>query len=108
MNTTRMLNTALRQIKRWGGSGFLVRDGVKRACWVCVIDYKPRDQDLRAIGAKQMLIAAKGLAVEPDRELDVVEFKGKTWRIVAPIKGPRPAGVPIFFDCEVVYDSSTT
>jgi hypothetical protein len=108
MNVARLQNTALRQIKRWGGQGFLVRDGAKRACWVCIIDYKPRDADLRMVGAKRALIAAKGLAVGPDRELDQVEFKGQRWRIVNPITGPRPNGTPIFYDCEVVYESAAT
>ena len=108
MNIARLQNTALRQIKRWGGSGFLVRDGVKRPCQVCIIDYKPRDADLRMVGAKRALIAAKGLGTEPDREQDMIEFKGERWRIAAPVTGPRPNGTAVFYDCEVVYDSAAT
>lgn len=106
IHATRQLNTALRQIKRWGGAGKLNRDGVRRDCWLVILDYKPRDENLRMIGAKRCLIAAKGLAVAPDRELDLIEFKGQVWRIVAPIGGPRPNGVAVFYECEVAYDSS--
>lgn len=107
-HAARQQSTALRQIKRWGGAGSLVRESVKRACWLCIIDYKPRDENLRTLGAKRALIAAKGLAVGPDRELDMIEFKGQRWRIINPPTGPRPNGIPIFYDCEVVYDSSVT
>lgn len=100
---TRLQRTALRQIKRWGGAGYLVRNYIKRDCFVCIIDYKPRDAQLRTEGARNALIAARDLAIPPDREEDLIEFAGETWRIVEPPKGPRTNGVAIFYDCEVMY-----
>jgi hypothetical protein len=104
-NSSRGQATSLRQIKKFGGAGYLRRDGDDRPCWVGIVDYKPRDAELRTVGARRALVAAKDLAVPPDREQDLIVFAGEVWRIVTPVSGPRPNGVPLFYDCEVVYDS---
>lgn len=107
-NTARGLAVSLRQIKRFGAKAYLRRDNIDRVCWAGIVDYRPRDVDLHTEGSQRALIAAKGLTIHPDRELDTLVFKGKTYRFSAPIRGPRPNGTALFFDCEVVYDSSDT
>lgn len=104
-NFARSQSTALRIISRWGRPSQLERDGTRRACRAAVLDYKPRDQDLITPGAVRCLIAAKGLTIAPDREQDVLIFNGKRYRFSAPIRGPKPNDTPIFYDCEVLYDS---
>src|SRR5690606_3129282 len=106
VHTTRMQNTFLRQMKRWGAIGALRRDGSSdREAWMAILDFNPRDRDLIEQGYRRCVIAAKGLDVPPDRELDVIVFNGEIWRIQSPVRGPRPNGVPIFYECEVNYDS---
>lgn len=101
-NSARGQATSLRQIKKFGGAGYLLREGVYRPCWVGIVDYKPYDARLKEVGARRALVAASGLEIPPDRDEDTIVFKGEIWRIVNPPTGPRPNGVPLFYDCEVV------
>lgn len=107
MHAARAQATALRLIKRWGAKGSLRRDGVDRDAWIAIIDFGSRDRDLIEMGYKRCLIAAKGLTEEPDRNADLVVFKGKVWRFAGPIRSTRPNGIPAFYECEVSYDSSS-
>lgn len=102
---------AHRQIVRFNGgkenNAKLRRGATDRNCTAAILDYSPREAQLRLDGARRMLISAKGLDIAPDHEQDMLLFTptGELFRIVSPVLGPRPAGVPIFYDCEVMYDS---
>lgn len=104
-NSARGQYRSFLQIRKFGRQGYLRRDGVDRPCMVGIIDYKPYDASLREVGAQRALIAAYKLEVPPERDLDLLIFGDEVHRFSAPIKGPRPDGVVLFFDCEVVYDS---
>jgi hypothetical protein len=95
-------------LKRWGGSGFLVRAGIKRACWIGRAEYTPRERGLYIDGAERFYIAAYGLAIAPDFELDEIEFKSKRYKINLPPTGPRPDGLVIYYDCNVLYVGAAT
>ena len=100
---------ARRQILRFGGPDShpkLRRAGVDRDCIAAILDYGPRERDLVIDGAVRCLIAAEGLEVPPDFELDQLIFRNVLYRMVGPIRGPRPNGIPIFYDTPVLYDTT--
>jgi hypothetical protein len=97
-----------RFIKRWGNAGFLIRDGVKRKCFIARQDYSPRERGLFLDGAERMYISAYHLSVGPDHEQDTIEWNGTLYKIVAPVVGPRPAAVTIFYDCSVMRTGPAT
>jgi hypothetical protein len=103
-NLPRSRASADRLIKRWGGKGFIIRNGVKRPAYMARLDYTPRERGLFQDGAERMFVS--GLtAVGPDHEQDELEFNGKTYKIVEPVKGPRPDGLIIFYDCSIMLTS---
>lgn len=92
-------------ISRYGKPAQLLRDGVVRDCTAAILGHSPRARALQLEAAEQMLIAAP-LAVEPDHELDKVVFGTKLFAIVAPVKGPRPADIAIYYDLDVVHEGT--
>lgn len=84
-----------------------------RDCWVGVIDYKPTEAGLREEGARRALISAlvnttTVLNPVPDHNEDKLVWNGEVHRITKPIVGPRPAGVAIFYDAEIVFEREAT
>lgn len=112
-NVKRAQVTADRQIKRFGAGSiaYLIRSGSKRRISAAILDFDPRARDLVLEGARRILISAldpttgAALALPPDHEKDTVEFNKDVFRIIAPVRGPRPAGVVIFYELEGLYDS---
>lgn len=94
--------TALRIITRWGGVGYLLRGGSARECICARSDYTPQQRGLFLDGSERFFIAALGLAVPPDFELDMLRFKEFEYRILLPPAGPRPNGLVMFYDCNVM------
>lgn len=96
--------SATRMIKRWGGpvKGFIVRNGVKRAAWMARLEFKPSERALVIDGACRFYIATEGVTVGPEQGPDHLEYKGKTYRIVAPVSGPRPNDTIMYYDATVV------
>jgi hypothetical protein len=100
---------AHRLIRLWGGNqkGQIIRDGVTRAeAYMARMDYTPKEQGLFLEGSERMAVSSLGQTEEIDFEQDKLIFAGKQYRIVSPVKGPRPSGLIIFFDCNVVFDQS--
>jgi hypothetical protein len=98
-------------ISRWGGPALLRRNGVDRPCVVGELDFTPVERQLILSGGRRFLcsaLTATGADLDPipHHELDVLVFKGEVMRILMPPKGPRPDGIPIFFDLSVEYDSA--
>lgn len=86
----------------------LRRGTTDRRCAAVVTDYKPREQELRSVGAQNALVSCldpitKAVIVPPDPNEDVLVWNGNIYRIVAPDRGPRPAGDAVWHDLEVVY-----
>jgi len=114
-NYTRARQTSDMQIAKFGGGkglGLLRREGIADRKVTCaVIDYKPNEQGLREVGARRAMVSALDpvtggiLAVPPDHNKDKLIFAGEVLRIVNPDRGPRPSGVPVYHDLEVLYDS---
>lgn len=107
-NLTRAKNTAHTQIAKFGGGvgrGKLRRADVDRVCTAAMLEFNPRDRNLILDGARRVLISTHNLTVPPDHEQDLFVFGGEVMRIVAPVRGPRPSGDPIFYDLMVVYQS---
>lgn len=100
-NLANSKKTADRLIKRWGGLGYLIREGVKRPAYMARLDYTPRERGLFQDGAERMFVSAD-VTTGPDHEHDQIEFNGRTYRIVEPVKGPRPNGLVIFYDCSIM------
>lgn len=111
INRARM--TVFRQIRKFGATPgnpsatmSLVREGVARACTGAVLDYSPRERGLVVEGAKKIIIANWNLTDPPDHERDVIRlFNGEVYRIVSPVKGARPGGVSVYYECECQYDT---
>ena len=95
-------------IRRWGGPAFLERDGVRRPCVAARQEYKPQEVALFEIGSERMYVSAKNLAVPPDPQLDKLIFNGKRYSITQEPKGPRPNGMVMFYDCNVMLIGDAT
>lgn len=98
-----MAERCLSLINSWGSTAYLLRENVARECTAAILGNTPRSRGLAEEDAKQMLIAAP-LEIEPDPEIDALWFEGNLYQFVGPIKGPKPGGIPIYFDCDVVYE----
>lgn len=94
------------QIERFGSPGKLrsIADGSERDCKVAILEYGPRESQLRLEGYERALIAAP-LAVPPNHETDLLVANGNVYRIVLPIRGPRPGGHAIYYEAQVLYDA---
>lgn len=108
LNFARSQKSAHRLISRWGGAGFLIRAGVKRPITCARADYKPSERGLYVDGAERIYISTVGITVEPDFELDMIQFNKKIYKITLPVVGPRPAGIVVFYDCSVLYSEPAT
>jgi hypothetical protein len=113
-NFARIQKRADSLIARFGGGtglGKLRRNGVDRPCTCVLIEYKPFEKQFVLEGARRALVSrfdpntGQPLDLPPNHELDKLVFAGEVLRIVAPDKGPRPNGEPVFHDLEVLYDS---
>jgi hypothetical protein len=96
------------QIVRWGGgvnNGKLVRAGVSRTMTMAMVEYTPRERGLFVDGSVRFWISALNVTAAnmPDHELDLVQFRGRQYRIVLPPQGQQPDGTWIAFDCSCVY-----
>lgn len=87
-----MQKRAAAHIKRWGGPGFLIRDGVKRSCFIGKAEYSWKERDLVEEGQERFVVAAP-IAIPPEYKLDDVQFAGKLYTILKPVIGERPNGV---------------
>jgi hypothetical protein len=96
-------------IARWGKPAKLLRieGGQLRDCIAAKLEFSPRERGLIMEGAERVLIAANGLTIAPDHQLDMFInlITSKQYRIVQPVKGPRPGDVAIFYDLSIVYDA---
>lgn len=111
MNMQKRRMAAHRMILRNGGAGFLVRAGVQRPIVCARMEYTPTERGNFLDGSERFYISAVDLEVGPDHELDEIEFKGdaplaKRYKILLPPGGPRPSGLIIYYDCNVVYSST--
>ena len=106
-NYDRARQTCHRQIARFGAGApaALRRGSTDRTVTAAILDYKPFEQGLREQGARRALIAALDCPTPPDHEQDKFIFNGDVFRIVKPFVGPQPAGIVLYYDCEVIYDS---
>lgn len=113
-NYARMVQKADQLIAKFGQPtpALLRRTGIDdRKCTAVMIDYKPREQGLRNVGARRFLISTIDpitrltLKLPPDFELDLIVFAGSAYRFPTPDEGPRPAGVTLYHDMEGIYDS---
>lgn len=104
VNLVRSRQTAHKLILSWGGgSGFLVREGVKRPATMAIRDYAPRERGNFLDKSVSICISVLPTDPSPDYELDLVEFKGKRYSILLPPGGPRPDGSPVFYDCNCMF-----
>lgn len=107
-NLFRSQKSAFNLIARWGGWGQLVRAGVPRDAMMGRQEYKPTERGLFQDGTERIYIAAYKLDLPPpDFEQDLIWFKGDAaltseYRITAEPLGPRPSGIVMFYDCNVV------
>jgi hypothetical protein len=94
-------------IQRWGGVGYLIRDGEQRVATMARMEYTPRERGLFGDKASRIRISAIGLAVMPDFELDTISYEGETYNIVTPVEGPRVTGLFIYYDCNAMQTDAT-
>jgi hypothetical protein len=78
---------------------------VSRTATMGMNDYSPRERGLYVDGAVRFMISALGVAPgqEPDPDLDLIEFKGKRYRMVMKPTGSQPDGSWIGFDVPAVF-----
>lgn len=97
-------------IARWGGgvgAGKLVRDGTTtRVATMAMSEYTPRERASIAIdGAVRFVVSAYNVAEANyvDFERDVIQFRGKEYKIVMKPSGQQPDGTWIAFDCPCIF-----
>lgn len=102
----RSQKSAHRMIARWGGgqnNGKLVRASGSRTATMAMLEYTPKERGLFSDGSVRIYVSALNLKVGPDEQLDTIEFRGKTYRILLPPVGPRPNGlVVMYYDCNCI------
>lgn len=91
---------------RWSGGkpGYLVRAGARRAAVIARGEYSPRERGLYLDGRERMYVAAHGLDVPPDHELDMLQLNDRLYRIIEPVRGTRPDGTVMLYDCACLFD----
>ena len=107
-NFARSQKKAHNFIARWGGKGLLVRNGVARSATMARLDYTPRERAMFLDGAERFLVSSLDQPVGPEYELDVIQFRGREYRIAMPPTGPKPFDIQIFWDCSVLFSKPTT
>jgi hypothetical protein len=95
--------SAHRMIQRWGGVGYLIRNGVQRACTMARMEYSPRERGLYADKSSRIRVSMIGLAVLPDHEQDEVIYKGERYKILQLPEGPRVTDVFVYIDLNVMF-----
>lgn len=101
-------------IAAWGGgvnNGSIVRLGdpnVPRVATMAIGEYKPTERGLYVDGTIRMMIsafAADGVSMQvtPDPDLDIIEFKGKRYKISMKPQNPQPDGTWIAFDVPCLF-----
>jgi hypothetical protein len=97
-------------IARWGGgalNGKIVRDGTTiRAATMAMSDYTPRERASLAIdGAVRFMVSAYQVseANYVDFERDVIQFRGKEYKIAMKPSGQQPDGTWIGWDCPCLF-----
>jgi hypothetical protein len=96
---------AAEMIARWGNSAVLRRSGTDRPCVAAELEFNPTQRNLELAGVRRFLLAAP-LDPPPNHELDLLVAFGEILRLVAPVKGPRPDGVVVYYDLLVEYQSA--
>lgn len=104
VNLARSRQSAHNLIQRWSGGkpSYLVRNGVKRAATMALREYNVRERSMFVDKSVSICISVIPADPAPDYELDVIEFAGKTYKILQPPGGPRSDGEPIYHDCNCV------
>lgn len=114
-NYTGMRKRALARIKHWGGGALSVitdAAGAPRTCYAAVREYTWREQrgGLVQAGGKIIVIAADGLAIPPNPEMDAyIDLKRKDgtthgrfrMRAGGLFNELAPAGVSVLWEVEV-------
>lgn len=96
---------AASMIKRRGVASKLSRNGVLRDCVAAMLEFSPSGKGLNLDEVSRFLVAAP-LAIPPDHERDKLIFNGAVYQLTAPVRGPRPAGIPYYYDLTTVYESA--
>ncbi len=95
---------------RWGGdsatSAKMVRGGTERPMVMAMSQYSPREmQSIRVENAVRFVVSA--WQVQPadyvDKDLDLIRFNGKEYRIVMEPSGQQPDGTWIAWDCMCTF-----
>lgn len=99
-NILSMQKHAEKLIRGWGMSqrGQIYRDGALIASpYMGFKEFRPNERGLFGDDARNIAVSAVGLP-EIDFETDRIVFLGKTYKIVAPVRGGRPDGTVIYHD----------
>lgn len=96
-------NAARRIIVRWGGTGKLNRDGVRRSAVMAIVDWTPRERagGLVIENAVRIRVACP-IAIPPEFDKDVIEFGGFSYRIADKPRGPLIGNTVVFYDCNAI------
>jgi len=91
------------QIVRWGGgvnNGHLIRASVERPMTMAMVEYTPRERGLFLDGAVRFWVSALNVTAAnvPNNDVDVLRFKGVTYKILLPPAGQQPDSTWIAFD----------
>lgn len=95
--------SAHRMIQRWGGIGYLVRNGEQRAATMARMEYTPKERGLFGDKASRIRISVIGLAVAPDHEQDTILYMGEQYNIITPVEGPRITDAFVYYDCNSMF-----
>ncbi len=108
-NHLRSQAIANRLIRKYGRTGYLVRDGARRSCKVLIVDYtaKERSSALILENSKHAMFSSVSLSVPPNYEMqDTLEVGTgvnlKTYKIASKVEALDTGGVPIYYDAQVV------
>lgn len=95
--------SAHRMIQRWGGIGYLIRNGVQRVATMARMEYAPKERGLFLDKSANIRVSMIGLATIPDYEQDEILYMGERYRILLPVTGPKVTDVFVYCDCNSIY-----
>lgn len=102
---TRQQTIADRQIRRWGQSAKLRRDGVDRTCYALEVQLSAFDRrQLKNPTNRVFLISTTDLEVPPTKDDSLIWNEGgilKEFRQDAPVSPLDPGGVIIYYELQV-------
>ncbi len=108
-NHKRSQSIADRLIRKYGRTGYLVRDGARRSCKVMIVDYTARERNNALIleNSKHAMFSAIGLSVPPNYEMqDTLEVGTgvglKVYKLASKVEALDTGGIPIYYDAQVV------